>query len=332
MNPSAPEKSVPRVFISHSSADKQRFVLPFAAKLRERGVDAWVDVWELAPGDSLVGRLFEAIDAADAVIVVISRSSIESRWVAEELDAAAIKRIQTRARLLPLVLDDLTPSEIPAPIRHLVYEPISDLATMDTVVDRVVRSIHGTVEKPPLGVRPRFAREELTPIQGLDAIDTLTLRQAGHHVLRTGSEWIHTREFVTSLIDGFDVTEDQAIESIQVLESAHLLTVRRTFGAGIDGMSIFEVTPSGFETYLRAYVTRYGEIETMIVSRLASWPTDIGTERELSEQVDAPQVMVGHVLERLAATGLVRLAPRTFGSSGLRFHEVSPRLRRLAAQ
>jgi hypothetical protein len=51
--------SSPRVFLSHASEDKDRFVLPFARALRANGVDVWLDKWEILPGDSLVDKLFE---------------------------------------------------------------------------------------------------------------------------------------------------------------------------------------------------------------------------------------------------------------------------------
>lgn len=37
----------PKVFISHASEDKVRFVLGFAEKLRAAGIDAWLDRWEM---------------------------------------------------------------------------------------------------------------------------------------------------------------------------------------------------------------------------------------------------------------------------------------------
>ncbi len=49
----------PKVFVSHASEDKDRFVTKFATKLREKGVDAWLDKWEMLPGDSLVDKFFE---------------------------------------------------------------------------------------------------------------------------------------------------------------------------------------------------------------------------------------------------------------------------------
>ncbi len=36
----------PRVFISHASDDNDSFVISFAKRLLEQGVDAWVDKWK----------------------------------------------------------------------------------------------------------------------------------------------------------------------------------------------------------------------------------------------------------------------------------------------
>ncbi|CAH1905327.1 hypothetical protein NTGHW29_510062 [Candidatus Nitrotoga sp. HW29] len=61
-----------RVFISHASEDKDRFVTNFATKLRENGVDAWLDRWEMLPGDSLVDKIFEeGLKEAHAVIIIL---------------------------------------------------------------------------------------------------------------------------------------------------------------------------------------------------------------------------------------------------------------------
>jgi hypothetical protein len=46
----------PKVFISHASEDKERFVIRFAETLRCAGIEAWLDQWELRPGDSLIHR------------------------------------------------------------------------------------------------------------------------------------------------------------------------------------------------------------------------------------------------------------------------------------
>lgn len=88
-----PDDFTYKVFISHSWDDKERFVTEFAIKLRGRGVDAWVDQWEMMPGDSLVRKIFcEGIQNAEAFIIVLSKNSVQKKWVKEELDLAVVKK------------------------------------------------------------------------------------------------------------------------------------------------------------------------------------------------------------------------------------------------
>lgn len=88
---------IPKVFISHASEDKARFVTAFATKLRENGVDAWLDHWEMLPGDSLVDKIFEeGLKSANAVIMVLSKYSVSKPWVSEELNASMVSRISNR--------------------------------------------------------------------------------------------------------------------------------------------------------------------------------------------------------------------------------------------
>src|SRR6185503_12058910 len=97
----------PRVFLSHASEDKERFVLGFDLKLRGKGVDVWLDKWEILPGDSLVEKIFEeGIKGAQAVIVVVSKNSADKVWVREELNAAVVRNIEGISKLIPVVIDD----------------------------------------------------------------------------------------------------------------------------------------------------------------------------------------------------------------------------------
>ena len=98
----------PKVFVSHASEDKERFVLDFAKKLRSVGIDAWLDKWEMLPGDSLVDKIFEeGIKEADSFIVVLSINSINKPWVREELNTAKVKRISDKTKIIPIVLDNV---------------------------------------------------------------------------------------------------------------------------------------------------------------------------------------------------------------------------------
>lgn len=110
--------SAPKVFISHASEDKDRFVVEFARRLRENGVDAWLDQWEMRPGDSLVDKIFEeGLKEARSVIVVLSTVSVQKPWVREELNASVVNRISLGARLIPVVIYYCRHPDRPRPAR-----------------------------------------------------------------------------------------------------------------------------------------------------------------------------------------------------------------------
>lgn len=68
----------PKVFVSHASEDKDRFVLRFAERLRQKGIDAWLDKWEMLPGDSLVDKIF--VEGIKEEKANVCGSSMRSIW------------------------------------------------------------------------------------------------------------------------------------------------------------------------------------------------------------------------------------------------------------
>ena len=110
----------PVAFISHASEDKERFVIEFAKKLRAVGIDAWLDKWEMHPGDSLVDKIFEdGIKNGSHFIIVLSRNSVSKPWVREELNTAVVEKINKNLRIIPVVLDGVT---VPECLRSTLYE------------------------------------------------------------------------------------------------------------------------------------------------------------------------------------------------------------------
>ena len=153
-----------KVFISHASEDKERFVMQFAKRLRSQGIDAWVDIWEMLPGDSLVDKIFEeGIKNARAMIVVLSSFSVEKPWVREELNAGFLNRVSGRCKVIPVVIDDC---DVPEALRSTVWQRITDLENYDAEFQRIVDAIYGRTQKPPLGspvaiVRRQRIRDDL---------------------------------------------------------------------------------------------------------------------------------------------------------------------------
>ena len=72
------------VFISYSHADSVAAQRIHNALVRAR-IPAFIDLVGLNPGDSLTSAIGAAIESANAVVPIISKSSITSEWVKKEL-------------------------------------------------------------------------------------------------------------------------------------------------------------------------------------------------------------------------------------------------------
>ena len=146
-------KKRPTAFISHTGADKERFVRRFAVELCELyGVDAWVDEWEIKTGDNFTDKIFAAIDKTDSVVVILSENSVDSNWVKEEINAAFVRRVNEKVKLLPVVLDGLSDERIPSGLRHIHQTRVDagDYAIAADIVNRAIRGLPN-IGKPYLG-------------------------------------------------------------------------------------------------------------------------------------------------------------------------------------
>lgn len=131
----------PKVFCSHRSVDKPR-VEAIARTLRERGIDAWLDTWEILPGDSIVGKINEGLESAEVVLLFLSKTALDSNWVTAEAHAATWARIEGLQRLIPVMLDP------DAPVPRL----LSDFLRVDAEdTDRLIAGILRLTGKPALG-------------------------------------------------------------------------------------------------------------------------------------------------------------------------------------
>ena len=113
-----------RVFISYSHADSA-FVDQLADRLKACGIDVWIDKWKIKVGDSITHKIDEGIGTSDFLIIVLSRASISSRWVQEELNAATVRNVEQEkgAFILPIFLEDCT---LPSLLRHRKYANFKD--------------------------------------------------------------------------------------------------------------------------------------------------------------------------------------------------------------
>jgi hypothetical protein len=90
------------VFISHSSLDKE-YAHYIEAYLSQAGHEVWLDSSAFKPGDNLIEKLDVGLREADAVIVIVSRHSLQSKWIKHEFSALALRNISGEtARIIPV--------------------------------------------------------------------------------------------------------------------------------------------------------------------------------------------------------------------------------------
>jgi adenylate cyclase len=84
------------IFVSYARADKAR-VAPLVAALEAQGWTVWWDP-EITPGQEFDSQISAALDAAKAVVVVWTPTSVDSRWVRGEAREAADRRVLVPVR------------------------------------------------------------------------------------------------------------------------------------------------------------------------------------------------------------------------------------------
>lgn len=94
------------IAISYAHEDSA-FVDTLAANLFKNRIPVWVDRWELKVGDSILRKIESAIQNADALLVVLSKASVESEWCKKELTAGLVRELEAKSVfVLPIVVDD----------------------------------------------------------------------------------------------------------------------------------------------------------------------------------------------------------------------------------
>lgn len=93
------------VFISYGRTDAG-FVDKIRSELMKKGVSVWLDRHDLLPGP-LQKQIDRAVGLNNVVLLVLSKTSIESDWVEHEMSIAhEIERKTKRDVLCPVALDD----------------------------------------------------------------------------------------------------------------------------------------------------------------------------------------------------------------------------------
>lgn len=291
--------SAPKVFVSHASEDKDRFVLEFATKLREKGVDAWLDKWEMMPGDSLVDKIFEeGIKNARAFIVVLSENSVHKPWVREELNAAVVKKINSGNKLIPVVLDNC---QVPESLSSTLWERIDNLDDYSKNMDRIMGSIFGLTDRPALGPLPSYAGVSVSQIGSLNKVDSLVMSLSCEATLKQGRCFLNPVELFK--LDSTPLLPRQELhDSLDILDQRGSIKLLRTMGGGLFN---YNVTEAGFEMYARSCIQDYDDTIKMVMRIIVN--EGLTENNSIAERINKPIYLVEHIITILEHRECIRV-------------------------
>lgn len=170
MIPGAPRStSIPKAFISysHDSQEHKKWVLDLATRLRNSGVDAILDQWDLGPGDDIPHFMEQHLAAADRVLMVCTERYVEkanagSGGVGYErmiVTAELMRRIDSN-KAIPILRQDGT-ATLPTFLGTKLYIDFSRNDQYEAAFDDLVRTLHNA----PLFVKPPVSNKPFAPVE-----------------------------------------------------------------------------------------------------------------------------------------------------------------------
>lgn len=129
-----------KVFISYAQADRE-VADSLADKLSQYGLDAWQAEKEVMPGDNWAEKYGQALEEADALVVILSTYSADDSSISKDLKYAISNR-KFKDKLITVYRDDpnvINRKDLPWAIKKARNVEIDDYPNSDRAFDKVAR-------------------------------------------------------------------------------------------------------------------------------------------------------------------------------------------------
>jgi hypothetical protein len=246
--------TVPSVFISysHDSPSHKQWVMDLAVRLRNSGVDAILDQWELRPGDDIPLFMERNLSRVDRVIMVCTEKYVfkansgtggvgyEKMIVTSEL----MKSIDSN-KVVPIVRQSGA-FLMPTFLKTKLFIDFSAQADQEFAFDELVRTLVGAplFKKPPLGNSP--------------------FKPASDTIVERTSDAV--RELMQAVVSGYERTSADHVKYSVVFNMLHIsrilleLVTKQAVAQGlitVDGDGDFWITEDG-KSYAIKHKLVYG--------------------------------------------------------------------------
>jgi hypothetical protein len=172
--------TIPKAFVSysHDSQEHKQWVLEFATRLRNSGVDAILDQWELQPGDDIPHFMERNLASADRVLMVctdryVERANAGAGGVGYEkmiVTADLLKTVDSN-KVIPIIRQSGT-HNLPTFLKSKLFIDFSRDDQAEYAFDELLRTLHGAplFKKPPVGNKPFTPVADSLPEQRGDPV------------------------------------------------------------------------------------------------------------------------------------------------------------------
>ena len=170
----------PRIFVSysHDSAAHKKWVLEFATTLRNRGVDAVLDQWDLRPGDDLPHFMETQLENSDFALMVCTEKYVEKANAGEGgvgyekmiMTSSMLSKIDSN-KVIPIIRQNGSNNR-PTFIKSKLYIDFSNDEDAEYNFDDLLRVLLNALlyKKPEIGGNPFKPMEEARPDRTSDGV------------------------------------------------------------------------------------------------------------------------------------------------------------------
>ncbi|HWN41240.1 MAG TPA: TIR domain-containing protein [Thermoanaerobaculia bacterium] len=130
-----------KVFLSYSRKDSD-FAERLLGRLTQAGFETYLDKHEILPGEPWQDRIGKLIEIADTVVFLLSPDSVSSTvcdWEVNETERLG-------KRLLPVILRDVHPDQVPGRLKRLNYTFMRDAQEEEEGFGRLVAALQTDID------------------------------------------------------------------------------------------------------------------------------------------------------------------------------------------
>ena len=148
---------------SHDSDEHKEWVLKLCTKLRDNGVDVFLDQWDLGAGDDLTLFVENGVRDSDRVLVICTDTYVRKANAGEGgvgyerlIVTAQLARDLGTNKFIPIIRQSSTDEKTPTFLATRVYIDFTDDEKFDEKLNELLHEIHEVpiTKKPVLGKNP----------------------------------------------------------------------------------------------------------------------------------------------------------------------------------